>query len=544
MEFKLPIQYINHEIVDAHVIQDLELIDSEETSVYDKLFSPKTPESKHITREWAKYYTTNEQFLKQSVVLFKSPIHKANISEFVKNWNAIQENKEFKIKYQYVENAWLSSLNTSPLFLMFISFYFITSPLLLLLSPFLMMIIPFFILKVGGHEINWESYMFIFKSVIKKHAIGGLLLGFNEADNTQRMYLIGTAIFFLIQLYTNAYSVYVFYTNMNHVYNVIDSCISYIADTVLCIHDVQDVIVTLPTYDLFNNELEVHKNVLLNFGAKLAGLRSLKKCGSARAIFYEFYDNKELNKSFNYTIGFHGFVQTIHTLKKKLGKSINPCTFSLETSFCKAYYPIKNPIKNTYSLDKNVIITGPNASGKTTILKTTLINVLLSQQIGCGFYKSAQICPYEAFYCYINIPDTSGRDSLFQAEARRCKEIVDEVIKKKRMLCIFDELFSGTNPYEAIAGSCSLLTYLSNFPTFRFLLTTHFIDVCENLKKTDIQMKHMKTIRDVYTYKLTNGISYVKGGIKVLKQLNFPESIVKGCNNYADKINDNNIGVC
>jgi DNA mismatch repair ATPase MutS len=51
-------------------------------------------------------------------------------------------------------------------------------------------------------------------------------------------------------------------------------------------------------------------------------------------------------------------------------------------------------------------------------------------------------------------------------------------------------------------------------------------------------MKYMKTIEDVHTYKMKNGISYVKGGIKVLEQLKFPDSIVKGCNNYADKRND------
>ena len=127
MEFKLPIQYIKHESVDAHVIQDLELIDSEETSVYDKLFLPKTDESKSITREWAKYYTTDEQFLKQSITLFKSSIHKANISEFVTDLNDIQENKEFKIKYQYVETNWLATLNTSPFFLLLISIYLSTT---------------------------------------------------------------------------------------------------------------------------------------------------------------------------------------------------------------------------------------------------------------------------------------------------------------------------------------------------------------------------------------------------------------------------------
>ena len=76
---------------------------------------------------------------------------------------------------------------------------------------------------------------------------------------------------------------------------------------------------------------------------------------------------------------------------------------------------------------KNIMITGPNASGKTTILKSFLINHILSQQIGCGCYDSAEIKCYDYIYSYLNIPDTSGRDSLFQAEARRCKEIIDNI---------------------------------------------------------------------------------------------------------------------
>ncbi len=65
-----------------------------------------------------------------------------------------------------------------------------------------------------------------------------------------------------------------------------------------------------------------------------------------------------------------------------------------------------------------MIITGPNASGKTTILKTTLINTILTQQFGCGFYSEATMYPFNHIHCYLNIPDTSGRDSLFQSETR------------------------------------------------------------------------------------------------------------------------------
>ena len=106
------------------------------------------------------------------------------------------------------------------------------------------------------------------------------------------------------------------------------------------------------------------------------------------------------------------------------------------------YHPsIEDPIKNNIDLSKNKIITGPNASGKTTILKTLLINVILSQQYGYGYFDNGVLNPYQHIHCYLNIPDTSGRDSLFQAEARRCKEILDLIEENpdNRHICIFDE---------------------------------------------------------------------------------------------------------
>jgi hypothetical protein len=61
----------------------------------------------------------------------------------------------------------------------------------------------------------------------------------------------------------------------------------------------------------------------------------------------------------------------------------------------------------------------------------------------------------------LNIPDTSGRDSLFQAEARRCKEIIDIIdeplLTDARHFCIFDELFSGTIAAEATSASYGFL---------------------------------------------------------------------------------------
>jgi energy-coupling factor transporter ATP-binding protein EcfA2 len=216
--------------------------------------------------------------------------------------------------------------------------------------------------------------------------------------------------------------------------------------------------------------------------------------------------------------------------------STSSSTLKKHTSFKQLYYPHhETPIKNNVVINKKIIITGPNAAGKTTIIKSTLMNIILSQQIGYGFYDSANIKPYDYLHSYLNIPDTSGRDSLFQAESRRCKEILDSLEKEndKRHFCIFDELYSGTNPYEAVASAYGYIDYLSSMKNVDLMLTTHYISLCNNLK-TNKKIKNYKMKVDVeedynvkYLYKIEKGISKIKGGIKVLYDLEYPKEIIE-----------------
>ena len=222
-----------------------------------------------------------------------------------------------------------------------------------------------------------------------------------------------------------------------------------------------------------------------------------------------------------------------------------------------------SPVKNTVSLDKRLVITGPNASGKTTILKMTMLNILFSQQLGHGFYEAGtRIRPYHQLHSYLNIPDTSGRDSLFQAESRRCKEILDKLALTSetsgpcRHFCIFDELYSGTNPYEAIASAYGYIMHLTKCENVDFMLTTHYIQLCKLFQSekpnsesdkrekivnkseqklaapNKIQNLHMEVADRgnydfKYLYTLRPGISAIKGGIKVLYDLQYPTSIVE-----------------
>jgi hypothetical protein len=204
-----------------------------------------------------------------------------------------------------------------------------------------------------------------------------------------------------------------------------------------------------------------------------------------------------------------------------------------------AYAPLKSNesikvVTNDVTLDKQLIITGPNAAGKTTVIKTTLFNIILSQQIGFGFYERAEVNPYDYLHCYLNIPDTSGRDSLFQAESRRCMEILRCIMEnpKKRHFCIFDELYSGTNPYEAVAAAYGYIDYISKNPNVDLILTTHYIELCELLQKhngSGVSNLHMSVSPETgaYLYKIADGISTIKGGLKVLRDLEYPVEIVE-----------------
>ena len=199
-------------------------------------------------------------------------------------------------------------------------------------------------------------------------------------------------------------------------------------------------------------------------------------------------------------------------------------------------------IANDVSLDKQLVITGPNAAGKTTVIKTTLFNIILSQQIGYGFYDRAEINPYDFLHCYLNIPDTSGRDSLFQAESRRCMEILRCIIDNptKRHFCIFDELYSGTNPYEAVAAAYGYIDYISKNHNVDLILTTHYIELCELLEKrnsgaiTNLHMSVSPTTGE-YLYKIADGISTIKGGLKVLRDLDYPIEIVESARQIIDR---------
>ena len=553
-QFRLPICYLDDTKQTPDIVcRDLELkqyTENPEKCLYDHVFNPTTIFGKEMLQQWSKYYTTNTNYLKDNQKLIKEFIPtKANIlssekcKEIFENWREIKNDKGFKEKYQYIEWKYLEFLNKSPVFLEMLSLYTLTSPVLSLLSPVLLLIVPFFILKINNQNINVQTYFSHLLKLFKNIPIGRIF-NLHNLSWEKRIYSIISIIFYFVQVYQNMQFCHRFKRNMSVIHNYIDLFKNYVTETINQFTHFISFSSFRKSFSLFNETIDQNRLIFIDFKEELDkitphsfNIQKISNIGHVMKIFYEIYDNIDYHNAMLYSFGFNGYMENLAGLKQNIkNKFINKCRFSTKKLEIKGGYyapiPYDKAIKNSYNINNNIIITGPNAAGKTTILKSTIFNILLSQQIGFGFYKKSYITPFDYFHCYINIPDTAGRDSLFQAEARRCKEILDilESNPKQRHLCIFDELYSGTNPYEAVSSAYAYLKYLDNNKNCRFILTTHYIKLCLLIKDKTIQNKHMDVIEKngdlEYSYKFINGISNIKGGIKVLKDLQYPPCII------------------
>jgi hypothetical protein len=254
------------------------------------------------------------------------------------------------------------------------------------------------------------------------------------------------------------------------------------------------------TYLPFYQEIDKHKLLFNKLYSKLNTIlpynntiSRISQLGIIMNLNYELFMESYIDESFMYSVYLNQYIEDVQSMKKLIKKKIHKCIFKNNTKIHGMYYlpHIKdNPVLNDIDLSQNIMITGPNASGKTTILKALLINLLMSQQFGYGCYKKATIKIYDIFHSYLNIPDTSGRDSLFQAEARRCKDILVSILENPgNHCCIFDEIYSGTNPTDAIECATLYLNKMNEYKNVNYVLTTHYIKLCEDFDDKIVNLK-------------------------------------------------------
>jgi DNA mismatch repair protein MutS len=204
-----------------------------------------------------------------------------------------------------------------------------------------------------------------------------------------------------------------------------------------------------------------------------------------------------------------------------------------------------NPIVNNIKINNNIIITGPNAAGKSTFIKSIAINLLLSQTIGLSSSKKFIITPFKLIDTYLHIPDTTGSASLFETEMLRSKEYIKKIKESKGLsFVIMDELFSSTNYVEGFSGAFAILNKMSTYEKSMFIVTTHYTKLSELEKKTNGKIKNYKFEIDrndkneiIFNYKLKHGYSNQYIALELLKNNNFDDDIIKEAIQISNSIN-------
>ena len=565
--FKLPIYYNEKKRkLNSNIIKDLELIknadssaesdisNNQSKSMYDHYLNVETPLAASLVNTLSEYYTTDVNFLKDNQKVLKQYVRldeSRNYEQMIHLWKEIKNDTGFKDKYFYINWKMWEWLNKSEHFLQIMSVYNMISPLISLIVPIIILIVPFFVIRIKGVVLTMDEYIEVLKVVMSNHAIGKLFTQFNNVSTSEKAYLLVSALFYVFSIYQNILVCIRFNDNMRKIHRYLGDVRDYLDNTIRTMENYITYSEEMVTHINFTQTLKTNMNTLEEFRDKLylisnyelSNYKKLFEIGSVQKYFYELYQDEQYNAAIEYSFGFNGYIDCIEGLQDNIiEKKIHMCEYTDKGSKVKInnnyYAALKDdmPIRNDIQLKDNLIITGPNASGKTTILKSVMLNLIFSQQFGCGFYESAKIRPFDHIHCYLNIPDTSGRDSLFQAEARRCKEIIDCVNENKQEthFGIFDELYSGTNPDEAVVSATAFMEYMSKFKNVSCMLTTHYTKVCTNLNdKVRIVNMFMETSKSKlnntikFKYQLKRGISRVRGAFNILTEMNYPKEILQ-----------------
>ncbi|MDQ2087211.1 hypothetical protein RBH29_12315 [Herbivorax sp. ANBcel31] len=199
------------------------------------------------------------------------------------------------------------------------------------------------------------------------------------------------------------------------------------------------------------------------------------------------------------------------------------------------YHPLINdPVCNTVTIDKNCIITGSNASGKSTFIKAVAVNVILAHSLHTCMAKKMSL-PYAKIITSMAVrDDLMAGESYYIKEIKYLNRIIQSLSKERLVICLIDEILRGTNTEERIAASVSILRFLHKKNCIAIVashdieLTKILAGICDNY-----HFREQMQDKDIaFDYKIYNGSSTYKNAIKLLKHIGFPDEIVENANRF------------
>lgn len=496
----------------------------------------------------------------------------------------------------YFSNFWNKWVNNRDKLLNI--FYYcklILIPLYGLLIPFFLIVIPFiFIKKLLKIKIPFRTYW----KIIRKVYLGGggisatITHFFNIYSNmkgggTNQSYLSITNLIvkfvkllinsnitkYIYIIFTFCSYIYGIYSTLNHSYSYLkiiqlfQSKLHKVSKLIIKIQEIYNRIGCLDSSELeakYENKLDFLNDPnlqLLNddvFRNKPSYIFSNK--GLILKQFLLIKQNPDCLKNYILYLGDIDAIISNLVLKRELNMIIpeyeNKDKPNIDVEgFYNLMIPkdksVTNDIIVNDSSDKkhkqNIIITGPNASGKSTFLKALTEVIIMAQTICVVPATKLHFTPFKYINTYLNIPDCQGKESLFQAEMSRCYEQIEnfKTIKDNEFVfSIMDEIFVSTNYNEGLSGAYAIAKKMASFKNSICIISTHFSKLSEycgnekdncysnyhfsidEFKKNSTEKNNNSKI--FKSYKIKNGRSKQHIALEMLQEKGFDNDLI--CN--------------
>ena len=205
-------------------------------------------------------------------------------------------------------------------------------------------------------------------------------------------------------------------------------------------------------------------------------------------------------------------------------------------------------IANDVVLNRNqqqiIMITGPNMSGKSAILRQTALIVLLAQ-MGCYVpAQNAKIGIVDKIFTRVGASDNiSMGESTFMVEMNETASILNNV--SERSLILLDEIGRGTSTYDGISIAWAISEFLHEHPTkAKTLFATHYHELNEmtttfkRIKNFNVSVKELED-NIIFLRKLVAGGSNHSFGIHVAKLAGMPNIVIHSANKILKKLEKN-----
>lgn len=178
---------------------------------------------------------------------------------------------------------------------------------------------------------------------------------------------------------------------------------------------------------------------------------------------------------------------------------------------------------------RNVVLTGPNRGGKSTLLKSLGAAVLMAQTVGVVFARRAVLPVFDAIITALQPADKLGKLSLFEAEIEFAKDVKALLANGPTTFLMMDEIFHGTNAHDGVEASQVFLDdlYETTAPLFS-VVSTHYMGLPERYGPTgtkQVQTLCMDAATDpadpdrlIYTYTLKEGVNQLSSVREILRE--------------------------